>query len=98
VRVPGSRVLACASPENEWREVAQPLRRPLAGILKGSHPPPMALLLLLPPDASPDDRQAFICAALWLADGLDMVPCFGSPVRPGDLEGSPYPPITDADR
>jgi hypothetical protein len=54
--------------------------------------------LLLPPDASPDDRQAFICAALWLADGLAMVPCLVSPVRPGDREESTYSPVTDANR
>jgi hypothetical protein len=63
-------VLACASPENEWREVAQPLRRPLAGILKGAPLSPMALLLLLPPDASSDDRQAFIRAAGWLGEEI----------------------------
>jgi hypothetical protein len=57
-----------------------------------------ALRLLLPPDTPPEDRQSFARAARRLADALAMVPCLGSPVRPGDLEGSPYPPITDADR
>jgi hypothetical protein len=51
--------------------------------------------LLLPPDASPENRQSFARAAGWLAHGL-AVACVGSPLRPGDLEGSPYPPVTDA--
>ena len=55
----------------------------------------MALTLLLLPDATPDDREAFTRAAAWLAHGLALVPCVPSPERPGDPERGPYPPVTD---
>jgi hypothetical protein len=41
--------------------------------------------LLLPPDASPQDREAFICAAAWLAQGLALVSSRETPTPLGSV-------------